>query len=113
MKASASLKCCLTKIKSLSIIPLPGDTNPAFEKQSGLKNAIGRRMRELAPEHEEYWFKIYGNVALTGEPVRFENRAEQLQRWYDVFAFRIGPAEAYRVAVLFKNITWRKKMKKQ
>jgi PAS domain S-box-containing protein len=84
------------------------EINPVFEKQSGLINALGRRMRELAPEHEEYWFEIYGNVALTGESVRFENRAEQLHRWYDVYAFRIGSAEEHRVAVLFNDITWRK-----
>ena len=30
-------------------------------------------MRELAPDHEAHWFEIYGAIALTGEPVHFEN----------------------------------------
>jgi PAS domain S-box-containing protein len=39
------------------------EINPAFEKQTGLKNAKGRWIRELAPEHEQYWFDIYGKLA--------------------------------------------------
>src|SRR5262245_9990101 len=46
--------------------------NPAFERQTGIDNAVGRRMREIAPLHEEHWFELYGRVALTGEPMRFE-----------------------------------------
>jgi PAS domain-containing protein len=46
--------------------------SPSFERQTGIKNAAGRRMREIAPQHEEYWFEIYGSIALTGEPMRFE-----------------------------------------
>lgn len=41
------------------------EINDAFEKQTGLKNAIGKRMRELAPRHEQHWFDIYGQIALT------------------------------------------------
>ena len=67
--------------------------SPSFEKQTGLKGAQGKRMRELAPHHEEHWFEIYGKIALTGEPARFENRAEQLHRWYEVYAFRFGEPE--------------------
>jgi len=84
--------------------------NPSFEKQTGLKDAQGKRMRELAPQHERYWFEIYGNIALTGQPARFENRAEQLHRWYDVYAFRFGEPENRQVAVLFNDITERKKV---
>lgn len=82
--------------------------NPSFEKQTGLKDAQGKRVRELIPQLEGYWFDIYGKIALTGQPARFENRAEQLHRWYDVYAFRIGEPEARQVAVLFNDITGRK-----
>jgi PAS domain S-box-containing protein len=54
--------------------------SPSFERQTGIKNAAGRRMREIAPQHEEHWFEIYGRIALTGEPMRFENEAKQLGR---------------------------------
>ena len=83
------------------------ETNAAFEKQTGLKNAVGKRIRELAPENEEYWYEIYGKVALTGESVRFENRAEALNRWYEVYAYRIGQPKSRKVAILFNDITKR------
>ena len=81
------------------------EINPAFEKQTGLVGAQGKTMRELAPLHEEHWFETYGRIALTGEPLRFQNRAEQLNRWYDVYAFRFGDPEGRQVAILFNDIT--------
>lgn len=89
------------------------ETNPAFERQSGLVNVQGKRMRELIPNHEEHWFEIYGRVAQTGTPIRFENRAEALQRWYDLYAFRIGQPGSQKVAVLFTNISERKRTEQE
>jgi PAS domain-containing protein len=53
------------------------DLNPAFEQQTGLHGAAGRLMRDLAPQDEEHWFRIYGDVALTGTPVRFEQEGRE------------------------------------
>jgi len=83
--------------------------SPSFERQTGIKNAVGRRMREIAPQHEEHWFEIYGRIALTGEPMRFENEARQLGRWYDVYAFRVEDPKRKRVGILFNDITERKR----
>ena len=83
------------------------EINPSFEKQTGMQNALGKTMLELAPHHESSWFKIYGQVATTGEAVRFQNRAEQLHRTFDVYAFRFGDAEKRQVAILFTDITQR------
>lgn len=84
------------------------ELNPAFERHSGLRNALGRTMRELAPRHEDHWFRTFGEVAHSGRPVRFEAQARALQRWLDVNAFRIGPPGDGRVAILFSDITGRK-----
>ncbi|MGK0253070.1 MAG: PAS domain S-box-containing protein [Mariniflexile sp.] len=89
------------------------EINEAFEKQSGLKNAVGKRMREFAPDHEEYWFEIFGKIALTNESVRFENRAEQLNRSYDVYAFQWGEPKNLQVAIIFSDITKRKNAEEQ
>ena len=86
------------------------EVNPSFEKQTGIQNVRGRRMREIAPLHEEHWFEIYGKIALTGEPARFENQAAQLHRWYDVYAFRVGEPQERHVAIHFKDITERKRV---
>jgi PAS domain S-box-containing protein len=83
--------------------------SPSFERQTGIKNAAGRRMREIAPQHEEHWFEIFGRIALTGEPMRFENEAKQLGRWYDVYAFRVEDPKRRRVGILFNDITERKR----
>jgi len=85
------------------------NVNPVFEKQTGIKNAVGRWMREIAPQHEEHWFKIYGDVALTGKSVRFENEARALGRFYEVYALRIGKPEQRQVVIFFNDITGRKR----
>jgi PAS domain S-box-containing protein len=84
------------------------ETNPAFEKQTGLHNAQGRLMRDLAPDHEAHWFEIYGKIALTGEPAQFENEAKALGRHYYVSAHRVGGPESRMVSILFNDITERK-----
>jgi PAS domain S-box-containing protein len=81
------------------------EVNPAFVAQTGLADAVGQTIRTLVPEHEQHWFDAYGRVAITGEAVRFTHQAKALGRWYDVYATRIGSAEAHRVAVLFNDIT--------
>jgi PAS domain S-box-containing protein len=83
------------------------EVNPAFEKQTGLKDARGRLMRDLVPQHEQHWFDIYGKIALTGESVRFEKQSAALGRWYEVYAFRVRPASPH-VGILFNDITDRK-----
>src|SRR5258705_3184420 len=89
------------------------EVNPSFEKQTGIQNDQGRRMREIAPQHEEHWFEIYGRIALTGEPVRFESQAAHLHRWYDAYAFRVGEPGDRKVAILFKDITERKQAEEE
>jgi PAS domain S-box-containing protein len=85
------------------------EVNPSFEKQGGPANATGKRMRELVPHFEESWFKILGEVALTGRPIRFVEESKVLGNlWFDVYAFQIGAKDDRKVAVLFSNITDRK-----
>ena len=81
------------------------ETNPAFELQTGLHQVVGKRMSDVAPGNESYWAEIYGKVALTGIPIRVVNEAKELNRWFDVYAFRIGNQTNGKVAVLFNDIT--------
>lgn len=89
------------------------EVNPVFEKQTGISNARGRLMREIAPDHEQYWFDIYGRIALSGETLRFEKSAAALQRYYEVCAFRVEAPELRRVGVIFNDITSRKRLEDQ
>jgi signal transduction histidine kinase/CheY-like chemotaxis protein len=81
--------------------------NAAFEKQTGMHDAVGKRMRELAPTHEEYWFEIYGKIALTGEPAHFLSETKALNCYYEVSAYRVGEPEQRRVAIVFNDISVR------
>jgi signal transduction histidine kinase/DNA-binding response OmpR family regulator len=85
------------------------ETNPAFIKHTGLVDAVGKTMRGMVPGHEQHWFDIYGRVATTGEPVRFENEAKGLSRWFDVYATRLGGPLTHRLAVLFTDVTERRR----
>lgn len=84
------------------------EVNPAFEHQTGMKDALGRTVREIVPEIEDRWIEIYEHVALTGQPTRFVAEAAAMRRWFDVYAFRLGAPAERKVAVLFSDITARK-----
>lgn len=84
------------------------ETNQAFEMQTGLHDVVGKRMRELVPDHEAHWFEIYGDIALTGQPVRFIREAKPLMHGScDVYAFRLGGDTSRKVGVLFSDVTER------
>ncbi|MEH1771178.1 MAG: PAS domain S-box protein [Nostoc sp.] len=84
------------------------EINPTFEQQAGLQQAVGKTARQLVPDLEDHWIQIYGQVALTGEPARFENGSLAMNRWFDVYACRIGEPQARKVAIVFKDISDRK-----
>jgi PAS domain S-box-containing protein len=88
------------------------EVNAAFEKQTGMHDVVGKRMRELAPSHEEHWFEIYGKIALTGEPAHYVNEAKAIDGYFDVRAYRVGEPEQRRVAVVFSEISERMRAEK-
>jgi two-component system cell cycle sensor histidine kinase/response regulator CckA len=69
--------------------------NPAFEKMTGMKAAeiIGHTVKEVLPQIEPVWIKRFGHVALTGEVARFENYAGDLNRHFEVTAYRPAPRQ--------------------
>ncbi len=79
--------------------------NPSFAQQSGLADAEGRTVGEVLPGLEPMWLEAFGAVALTGEPARFEQYSESMQRWFSIHAFRLGVAQGCKVGVLFKDIS--------
>jgi PAS domain S-box-containing protein len=83
------------------------DTNPAFERHTGLVDAVGRRARELVPNLEDHWVQAYGRVAQTGRRERFSQGSAAMGRWFEVEAFRVGDPDQCRVAVVFDDVTAR------
>lgn len=86
------------------------EVNDAFERNTGLANARGQRMTALQPDHEPDWFRIYGQVALTGQSQQFELEARALGRWYSVEAVRVGEPGDHQVAVVFFDVSSRKQI---
>jgi PAS domain S-box-containing protein len=82
------------------------DANSAFEKQTGLKiiDLIGKTTKEALPGLEESLIQTYCKVALTSEPIHFENYNNSTQRYYEVYSF--SPTKG-RFASLFNDITER------
>lgn len=83
--------------------------NRAFERHTGLSNGVGKTIRELLPDQDKHWFETFGRVAITGQPTRITRYGEALRRWIEVYAFRVGEPEQFRVAALFSDVTTEKK----
>ncbi|MDP4024194.1 PAS domain S-box protein [Methylobacterium sp. NEAU 140] len=83
------------------------EANPAYERNTGIPDIVGRRVRDLAPAEADGWVELYGGVLRTGEPIRFERAFVLVGRIIEVAAFRIEPAERRQVAVLFRDVTER------
>ncbi len=78
--------------------------NPAFERLTGLKaeDVLGRTVREVLPGIEPEWIGSYGHVALTGEPILFQDFSVELGKHFEVRAFR--PAYG-QFACIFQDVT--------
>ena len=82
--------------------------NPAFEILTGLRDVVGRKVSEIIPgisETDRELLELYGKVASTGEPLRFETYVEALEMWFSISVY--CPQKGYFVAV-FDVITERK-----
>lgn len=85
------------------------EVNDAFARHTGLlpERIIGKTLREVLPDAEEYWIDTYGKAALTGNAISFENFSKPLGRWYEVSAY--SPKRGY-FATLFRDVTERKRI---
>jgi PAS domain S-box-containing protein/putative nucleotidyltransferase with HDIG domain len=85
------------------------DVNPAFERLTGLRGVVGKKVSQVLPRTREdnpELLEIYGRVATTGVAEEFEIDFKPLGMWLNVSVF--SPAKGYFVA-LFDDITQRKR----
>ena len=85
------------------------EANPAYTLNAGIPNVVGQKVREMVPGEAQGWVDLYREVLITGKPIRFEKELEATGRWLELAAFRVEPASQKQVAVLFKDLTARKK----
>ena len=85
------------------------EANPAYTLNAGIPNVVGRKVREMVPDEAQGWVDLYREVLVTGKPIRFEKELEATGRWLELAAFRVEPPSRKQVAVLFKDLTERKR----
>ena len=83
--------------------------NPAYERHTGIPDVVGQKVREMVPDEAEGWINLYRGVLESGEPIRFERELEATGRHLELAAFRIEPSERREVAVIFQDVTERKR----
>lgn len=84
------------------------DANPAAIRMCGA-DFRGRRLKEIDPTYEEFWFEIFGRVAVTGTSERLERYATPNGRWWDFHVSKLGGEESRRIAVIFQDVTERRR----
>jgi PAS domain S-box-containing protein len=83
--------------------------NAAYERHAGIPNVVGQKLREMVGEEADAWVARYGAVLRTGEPIRFEQELIATGRHLSLSSFRIEPPELRQVAVLFQDVTERRR----
>lgn len=104
--------CVIEKVEGHAGEPLDFrylEANPAFTTQSGISGMVGKTLRQILPDEAEGWCSIYDTVLRTGEPIRFERGLVKHGRVLNLYAFRIEDETHHRVAVIFKDITERRR----
>lgn len=83
------------------------ELNPAYEKHTGIKikDILGKTAKEFGFEIDDFWYKICGKVALTGESIRLVHEVKASNRWLEAFVFRIDLEKNNRIGVLFRDVT--------
>ncbi|AFZ31248.1 multi-sensor signal transduction histidine kinase [Gloeocapsa sp. PCC 7428] len=89
------------------------ETNPAWEQQTGLTDAAGKTLLEIAPNLEQQLLDFYSDVVISGRGRRTEYYTASTDHWYTVYASRIGGAGSRHLAVVFNDISDRKRSEEQ
>ena len=86
------------------------EANPAYMRHAGIADIVGKTARALLTESEaDAWVATFRRVLETGEPVRFERALEATDRHLEVACSRIEPAAKRQVAVIFQDVSARKR----
>jgi signal transduction histidine kinase/CheY-like chemotaxis protein len=70
---------------------------------------VGPGQLRMRPEHEPCWLDACAQVVRTGVSSRSQCFSQALGSWYDFFVYPVGGRQEPRVAILFHDITVRKR----
>jgi diguanylate cyclase (GGDEF)-like protein/PAS domain S-box-containing protein len=89
------------------------DVNNAFENQSGLKkeDILGKKITEILPDaNNDDLLDIYEEVVKKKVKKKFDRYFKTLKKWFELAAY---PLQKNQFAIIFINITDRKKREKK
>ncbi|MEE7457262.1 hybrid sensor histidine kinase/response regulator [Methylorubrum populi] len=86
------------------------EANRAYAQHAGIENVVGQHLRAMVGDEADGWVELYGGVLRTGRPIRFQRELVATGRYLELAAFRIEPPERRQVAVLFQDITARRRV---
>lgn len=88
------------------------DANESYEKLVGMKRKeiIGKTALEVAPAMDKQWILKYGQVAMTGQPVRFEFYDQFVGKYFEVVAYS---PRFKQFAVIITDVTERKQAEQE
>ena len=84
------------------------EANPAAVRMANIAY-VGPGQLRMRPEHEPCWLDACVQVVRTGVSSRSQCFAPALSSWYDFFVYPVGGRQVPRVAILFHDITVRKR----
>ena len=84
------------------------EANPAANHILGM-DLTGRRSSEFNTDDRESWYEMLGMVVITGESYRTERYSEPHQKWFDFYVTKIGDPDSRLVAIVFHDVTDRKR----
>ncbi|WP_093509214.1 PAS domain-containing protein [Sphingopyxis sp. YR583] len=85
------------------------EANAAYARHAGIPDVVGQKLREMVGDEADSWVERYGAVLRTGEPIRFQQELVATGRFLELAAVRIEPPSKRQVAVLFQDITARRR----
>ena len=85
------------------------EANAAYARHAGIPNVVGQKVRDMVPDEADGWVQLYRSVLISGAPIRFERELVATGRHLELAAFRIEPESSRQVAVLFQDVTPRKR----
>ncbi len=88
------------------------DVNNAFERITGLNKSeiINKRVLEVLPGTEKNWIEKYGDVALNGETLTFNNYSRELSRYFSVSVYSPQPKQ---FVTIFTDVTRLKRLEQE
>lgn len=80
------------------------EVNPTYEEITGLRSetVIGRTVKEIIPDLEDFWIERYSNIFITNKDISFIDYSKALNKYFQVKAFKL---DEKRFGVIVNDVT--------